>query len=1019
MKKITTLFAMLICAITMMASPVEPEQARTIALNFMMQKSPAVTRSTDCTLTFTWSNDRSDALFYVYNIGDGFVIVSADDAVKPVLGYSTKGTFTGENMPVNCRSWLQGYADEIAFVKENNLSAPEKVSQAWTALAEGREPSRSGNTRAVEPLLTTTWDQSPFYNALCPGEGDDQAITGCVATAMAQIINYHQWPAHGMGTRLYSYDAYENIFADYGNTTYQYDLMPNDLDWIYDEENYDWIEPDPQQVNAVATLMYHCGVAVNMQYSSSESGAYDEAARAGFITQFGYDAHLANKGDDSTWIVMLKEELDQARPIYYAGQGRFWGSNSGHAFVCDGYDDDDYFHFNFGWSGSYDGYFAIGAITTDDYYPGSVLHSGTGFTVNSSNRAIFARPNGDTTLILCNYGGRTTRTIYGPVQVSDVMGLNDYGHGNKTNTYTNMLTLYPANEGDQLKLDVIACSFTITIYDGESTEGEQIAYNPAVGSTFVSTTGALTIQLDGSLRNYELLLNVEPISCLPVVQNVNCANYNHQSATLTWEIIQQENYPNHNYNWQLEYGPQGFTPGTGIMLHPTNNETSATITDLNANTYYDAYLTYDCTGGGTFTLEPFTFKTTQLANCYDPIGNGTNPDYTCITCGYYSWSQQIFTADELAATGLTPGDPISVLWLQYYGEEPFTRLFGVYMGHSDKTGFTNSRDWFDPTTLTNVYPEVNTTFINTYTDNWFPLHFSNSFVWDGTSNIVIAFVDNSGTNINNQNFYTHGAPSNTTLHAVSYYGGGPITTEDSGDRTNNRLNIKFCTATNCMAPTNLTVTNVSRTEVRLNWNRMYQENAWTVEYGAHGFEQGSGIFVNVTGSPTVTIGNLENGQYDFYVRAECGGSNHSDWRMVSASVMGDNDCVELVGDNLSSSNLVTNTYHNYSRSQQIFSAADLRDLGMMPNEAIYSLSVQYTHTENLPRKMSIYMANIDKSAFANNSDWFDFGVLTNVLPESEQIFVGRSNDETYNWDYTLQPTTVRKCILSNHSNALA
>ena len=997
MKKITTLFAMLICAVTMMASPVEPEQARTIALNFMMQKSPAVTRSTDCTLAYTWSNDRSSALFYVYNVGNGFVIVSADDAVMPVLGYSTSGSFTGENIPVNCREWLEGYADQIAYVKENNLSAPEKVSQAWTALAEGREPSRSGGTRAVEPLLTTTWNQSPYYNALCPGEGDDQAITGCVATAMAQIINYHQWPAHGMGTRLYSYGAYENIFADYGNTTYQYDLMPNDLDWIYDEENYDWIEPDPQQVNAVATLMYHCGVAVNMQYSSSESGAYDEAARAGFITQFGYDAHLATKGDDSTWIVMLKEELDQARPIYYAGQGRFWGANSGHAFVCDGYDDDDYFHFNFGWSGSYDGYFAIGAITTDDYYPGSALHSGTGFTVNSSNRAIFARPNGDTTLILCNYGGRTTRTIYGPVQVSDVMGLNNYGHGNSTNTYTNVLTLYPANEGDQLKLDVIACSFTITIYDGESTEGEQIAYNPAVGSTFVSTTGALTIQLDGSLRNYELLLNVEPISCLPVVQNVNCANYNHQSATLTWEIIQQENYPNHNYNWQLEYGPQGFTPGTGIMLHPTNNETSATITDLNANTYYDAYLTYDCTGGGTFTLDPFTFNTTPLANCYDPIGNGTNPDYTCITCGYYSWSQQIFTADELAASGLTPGDPISVLWLQYYGEEPFTRLFSVYMGHTDKTGFTNSRDWFDPTTLTNVYPEVNTTFINTYTDNWFPLYFGNSFVWDGTSNIVIAFVDNSGTNINNQNFYTHGAPSNTTLHAISYYGGGPITTEDSGDRTNNRLNIKFCTATNCMAPTNLTVTNMSRTEVRLNWNRMYQENEWTVEYGQTGFEIGTGTPVTVTGEPTTVIANLEHGAYDFYVRAECGGSNHSDWRMVSANVMGDNDCVELVGDNLSSSNLVTNTYYNYSRSQQIFSAADLRDLGMMPNEAIYSLSVQYTHTENLPRKMSIYMANIDKSAFANNSDWFDFGVLTNVLPESEQIFVGRSNDETYNW----------------------
>ena len=149
MKKITTLFAMLICAITMMASPVEPEQARIVALNFMMQKSPAVTRSTDCTLAYTWSNDRSTTLFYVYNVGGGFVIVAADDAVTPVLGYSTTGSFNPQNIPANCAAWLQGYADQIAYVREHNLSAPERVSQAWTDLVEGREPVRSGNSRSI------------------------------------------------------------------------------------------------------------------------------------------------------------------------------------------------------------------------------------------------------------------------------------------------------------------------------------------------------------------------------------------------------------------------------------------------------------------------------------------------------------------------------------------------------------------------------------------------------------------------------------------------------------------------------------------------------------------------------------------------------------------------------------------------------------------------------------------------------------------------------------------------------
>ena len=180
-------------------------------------------------------------------------------------------------------------------------------------------------------------------------------------------------------------------------------------------------------------------------------------------------------------------------------------------------------------------------------------------------------------------------------------------------------------------------------------------------------------------------------------------------------------------------------------------------------------------------------------------------DYTCISIGYYSWSQQIFTADELAAAGLRAGEPLSILWLQYYGEAPLTRLFGVYMGHTDKTVFANEQDWFDPATLTNVYPETSTTFVNTNTDYWFPLYFSNPFVWDGTSNIVIAYVNSSGTAINNQNFYTHPSSGGCTLFANAYYtSSGPITVENGGSLTPHRLNIKFCSATNCMTPTELT-----------------------------------------------------------------------------------------------------------------------------------------------------------------------------------------------------------------------
>ena len=984
---------MIICAVVVLANPVEPEQASTVALHFMMRQMPAVTRSTECTLAYTKSNDRSDALFYVYNVGGGFVIVSADDAVKPVLGYSTNGSFDPQNIPANCAAWLQDYADQIAYVKEHNLSASETVQQEWTELEEGRMPSRSGNSRAVEPLITTTWDQSPWYNSLCPGEDDDQAVTGCVATAMAQIIKYYEYPAHGLGTHGYTDSYYGDLFVDYENTTYRYDLMPNELDWDTPDE----------QVNAVATLIRDCGVAVNMAYSSYESSAYDLAARAAFVTQFGYEAHIANKDEDSVWIVMLKEELDQARPIFYSGKGRFWGSNGGHAFICDGYDANDFFHFNFGWSGSYNGFFQIGAITTDDYTPGSNIigHEGTGFTVNSNNCAVFARPADNTNTILFNYGGHTTRTISEAVQISDAYGFNDYFGGNYSNSYYADLTLYPENEGDQVRLDVLAYDnyFTYSVYDGEGVDDTLlIAERPVAGTTLVSNSGALTIHLDGRWIQKELVLQAAPVSCIPVVRNVTCSHYDYHSATLSWEVVQSEQFPGHTYNWQLEYGPQGFEPGTGIFLHP--DSTGADITGLNADTYYDAYITYTCANGSSITLDPFTFKTAPLADCYEPIGTGRDVDYTCISIGYYSWSQQIFTADELAAAGLRAGEPLSILWLQYYGEAPLTRLFGVYMGHTDKTVFANEQDWFDPATLTNVYPETSTTFVNTNTDYWFPLYFSNPFVWDGTSNIVIAYVNSSGTAINNQNFYTHPSSGGCTLYANAYYtSSGPITVENGGSLTPHRLNIKFCSATNCMTPTELTATAVSRTEVQVGWNRMYQENEWTVEYGLTGFEHGHGTTVTVTGNPTTLIGNLEYGMYDFYVRANCGGGNYSDWRMVSAHVMGSNDCAEYIGNDLSSGNLVSaiDRSYNYSQSQQIFTADALREMGVMPGEPMYALSVQYNYSTSVTRKMAVYMANTEKTAFANSSDWFNTGVLTNVFPETNFTFQAKEDGENYRW----------------------
>ena len=1041
MKKITTLFALLISVFAIIAAPVEPEQARNIALNFMMQKSPMVTRSTDCTLAYTKSNDRSTALLYVYNVGNGFVIVSADDVVRPVLGYSTNGTFSSDNMPDNFRAWLQDYADQIAYVKEHNLSASETVQQEWTDLEEGRVPSRSGNSRAVEPLITTTWGTGEFYNSLCPEDTNSwngHAYATNMATAMAQIINYHQYPAHGYRTHSYSDSYYGDLSVNLENSTYQYNLMPNSLEWNYDEATDEWEEPNPQQVNAVATLIRDCDASVN-------SGWNLEDARVALVSHFGYDADIlyrsftyryVNSGftyetatytyfNDSTWVAMLKNELDNQRPFLYSAVGRYWGQDDiGVEFVCDGYDADDFFHFNWGWDGNYDGYYAIDSIYSEDYHHGSILvgDQGTGFRLFKLHRAVFLHPHieNETFPILLGSGGATIDTINEPTIIENCYGENVYqtcayvgswqssGATNLMDFYSRgMATLYPENAGDQLWVDVISnAGYHYIIYDGADALGDTIGMDLAAGTFCLSTQGAVTIAFLDYAACTDFKLMVTPVSCVPFVHNFACLNKEFDRATLAWDVYQQEYYATHWFNWQLEYGPQGFTPGTGTTLSPDDN--TVLLTGLEAGTYYDAYLTYICANHETVTLEPLTFKTPFMTDCYEPIGIGTTVQGVGNTqmnlYNHYSMSQYIFTAEELANIGLTSGDMPSTIWLQYPNDIPSSRVAGIYMGQTAKTRFESPTDWFNVGDLIPAYPEKNTLLTNTNPDYWFAFPFDNILTWDGESNLVIALVSikESDTLIHlNRDFFD--IPYYTQNHNVDnsliWNGSSAFSMENSGTLARWRPNIKFCAATNCMAPTNLSVTNLSRTEVRLDWDRMYQENEWTVEYGLHGFEIGNGTSVTVTDNPTTVIADMEHGYYDFYVRAECGGSNHSRWRVDSAYVMGNNDCVELLGNDLSSGELVATgyRYYTYCKSQQIFYAEDLREMGLQPGEPIYQLSVQYSHTDPLTRKMAVYMANTDKSAFDDNSDWFDFGVLTNVFPEAYFTFEGRSSEENYRW----------------------
>jgi hypothetical protein len=325
-------------------------------------------------------------LFYIFNCKavHGFVIISADDNAIPVLGYSDESNFDTSHIPPQVVKWIEGYKNQLRYMAENKAIASSDVSQSWKDLASGNRPAVKTptlNTVVVAPLLQTTWDQSPYYNALCPydNQAADRTVTGCVATATAQVMKFWNYPATGSGFHSYNTEKYGTLSANFGSTTYQWAAMPNSVS---------------SANNAVATLMYQVGVSVDMNYgvaSTGGSGAYvvsslspvTNCAEYALKTYFGYDNNLKGVGrsnyTDAQWRTLLQGELSAGRPVIYAG----FGGGGGHCFVADGYDDNNMFHFNWGWSGYYNGYFAVDALN-----PGGVGTGGGTGGFNSGQQAI-------------------------------------------------------------------------------------------------------------------------------------------------------------------------------------------------------------------------------------------------------------------------------------------------------------------------------------------------------------------------------------------------------------------------------------------------------------------------------------------------------------------------------------------------------------------------------------------------------------------------------------------------------
>lgn len=294
--------------------------------------------------------------FYIFRntAGKGFVMVSADDCVWPILGYSLDNDMEFP-LPDNVAGYFEGYEREIAYVKSQNFPQTREMHQMWASLVNNTYQA-SGIT-SVAPLLTTQWNQYPYYNALCP-QDTDVVPAGCVATAMAQIMKYWNWPMNGEGSHSYTHPVYGVQSADFAATTYDWANMPDMLDSLSTLE----------QVNAVATLIYHAGVALDMDYEMGVSLAASSSAVNAFKNYFRYSTNLhsisKNATPESNWINILKGELDNGRPMLESGRA----SAGSHAFVCDGYDYNGLFHINWGWGGDGNGYFFHACLNPNPTY---------------------------------------------------------------------------------------------------------------------------------------------------------------------------------------------------------------------------------------------------------------------------------------------------------------------------------------------------------------------------------------------------------------------------------------------------------------------------------------------------------------------------------------------------------------------------------------------------------------------------------------------------------------------------
>ncbi len=362
MKRLFAVLVMVSLGIATFANPVDVTTAQAVSTKFMIANTE-MRGDLNPQLVYTYVSEAGNTCLYAMNVGtNGFVIVAADDRSTPILGYSTEGSFDISSIAPAMDEYLKGFVEQIDYAIENDIPASDEIVQQWALVKATGNITASKNTNTVDPLLSLTWNQNYPYNLYCPidaGGPGGHVYVGCTSTAMAMIMKYWGYPVHGIGSKTYTPSGYPQQSVNFSTAHYEYDIMPDNIT----------IDSSMEQITAVAYFMYHCAVSLGTSFGPGGSNAYPSDVPGVMKNNFAYSTETAGKNKNSystsAWIALLKGDLDLGRPIHYSGWNSYGGG--GHSFVCDGYDESDYFHFNWGWSGSGDGFFALGALYVGNY----------------------------------------------------------------------------------------------------------------------------------------------------------------------------------------------------------------------------------------------------------------------------------------------------------------------------------------------------------------------------------------------------------------------------------------------------------------------------------------------------------------------------------------------------------------------------------------------------------------------------------------------------------------------------